>query len=184
MIRYIILLLTITTILANTNYSQEAKSIIEKKQQIDSSQIIDKNKQAQEDSIKQKGKKIEVKKNDEKSKDEKSKKEGKTDIKENPLLTFTKDINPLIQKTCMPCHAESESNASELYFDSYESIFKGGKHGNPIIPGKGDSSMFVKKLLTNPPFGDQMPTPKRKPKLSEDQIKIFIEWINQGAKKN
>ena len=124
------------------------------------------------------------KKNDEKSKDEKSKKEGKTDIKANPLLTFTKDINPLIQKTCMPCHAESESNASELYFDSYESIFKGGKHGNPIIPGKGDSSMFVKKLLTNPPFGDQMPTPKRKPKLSEDQIKIFIEWINQGAKKN
>ena len=109
---------------------------------------------------------------------------GKKEEKKNKQMSFSKDIFPIIKTTCLPCHKEEDMGPSELYFDSYESMMKGGKHGSPVIAGKGDSSIIVKKLRPNPPFGDQMPDSKKIPKLNEEQIKLFIDWINQGAKKN
>jgi hypothetical protein len=127
-------------------------------------------------------KKHQVNKNSEKPIEESG--DEKNEVKKNVPISFSKEIFPLLQKHCMPCHSEEEENPSELYFQSYETLMKGGKNGAPIISGKGDSSMFVKKLRPKPAFGDQMPLPKRKPKLSEEIIQIFIDWMNQGAKKN
>ncbi|MEK7264205.1 MAG: c-type cytochrome domain-containing protein [Bacteroidota bacterium] len=114
----------------------------------------------------------------------KEKTSAKKDEKKGKQLSFSKDIFPIIKTTCLPCHKEEDMGPSELYFDSYETMMKGGKHGAPIIAGKGDSSIIVKKLRPNPPFGDQMPDSKKIPKLTDEQIKLFIDWINQGAKKN
>jgi len=110
--------------------------------------------------------------------------ETNKELGKNVTVSFSKVIFPLLQKHCMPCHSEEEENPSELYFESYEMLMHGGKNGVPIISGKGDSSMFIQKLRPKPTFGDQMPLPKRKTKLSEEVIQIFVDWINQGAKKN
>jgi hypothetical protein len=74
-------------------------------------------------------------------------------------------------------------NPSELFMESYADIMKGGKHGSPVIPGKADSSLMIKKLVPPPPFGDPMPM-KRKTSLSADTIEVIKRWINQGAKNN
>ncbi len=111
--------------------------------------------------------------------------------KVRPPVSFSKDVVPIISKNCMPCHAEEQFNPSELSLDSYDLLMKGGKHGDSVKPGKALESVFVQKLLENPPFGDRMPfDPRKKRKkepvkpLSDEDISIVTEWVNQGAKNN
>ena len=98
-------------------------------------------------------------------------------------VSFSNDVFPLIKRRCMPCHASDSENPSELFMESLPDIMKGGKHGKPIIPKKGDESILVQKLKPAPPFGEQMPLMTKK-KLTDEEIEIFKKWIDQGAKKN
>jgi hypothetical protein len=106
-------------------------------------------------------------------------------------MSFKDDVAPVIRKHCLPCHAEDNFNPSELSLDSYKSVMEGGKHGSSVVPGKGAESILVQKLGGTPPFGDPMPLdPKRKKgapqtkKLSDVEIKIILDWIDQGARDN
>jgi hypothetical protein len=70
-------------------------------------------------------------------------------------------------------------------------LMAGGKHGKPVIPGKSAESMLVQKLGATPPFGKRMPLNKKqrieegKAKwLSDEEVKIVADWIDQGAKDN
>lgn len=98
-------------------------------------------------------------------------------------ISFKNDVFPLIKKNCLPCHSEEQMNPSELYMDSYDGIMAGGKHGKPIVPGKAKESLMIQKFVEIPPFGDRMPLKAKEP-LSTEEMKILIDWINQGAKKN
>jgi hypothetical protein len=111
-----------------------------------------------------------------------SKKSSKTTHK-TAKVSFKHDVYPILKMNCMPCHTEDEMNPSELYMETYEGIMKGGKHGAPIIAGKADSSLIIKKLIPPPPFGDPMPM-KRKTQLAADTVNIIKKWINEGAKNN
>jgi Planctomycete cytochrome C len=97
-------------------------------------------------------------------------------------LTYSDHVAPLIHKFCLPCHSVDNDNSSELILDSYDTMMEGGKHGNPVVAGKADESNLYLKLLSDPPFGRQMPRGKG-PKPGEDDIKIIREWILEGAKK-
>src|ERR1700741_3052690 len=75
----------------------------------------------------------------------KAKKEGT--VKPSPKdISYKKDIVPIFNKYCFPCHTEDNMNPSELYLESYADIMKGGKHGSPIVSGKPDSSFLVLKI--------------------------------------
>ncbi len=96
-------------------------------------------------------------------------------------LTFVKDVTPIIKKYCLPCHLEENENPSGLAMDNYELLLKGGEHGNTVIPGKPKSSNLYLKLLPDPPFGKQMARNRRK--LSDEEVRLIYDWIEQGAKK-
>ncbi len=100
-----------------------------------------------------------------------------------PAVSYKKDVYPILKLNCLPCHTEDQMNPSELYFESYAELMKGGKHGSPIVAGKADSSFLIKKLVFPPPFGDPMPM-RRKTPISADTIAVIKRWINQGAKDN
>ncbi len=72
-------------------------------------------------------------------------------------ISFSKDVFPIIKQRCLPCHASDSENPSELYMESFSDLMKGGKHGKPLIPKKGDESILVQKIKPAPPFGEQMP---------------------------
>ena len=99
------------------------------------------------------------------------------------VVSFKNDVFPVIKKNCLPCHSEEQMNPSELDLDSYNDMMVGGKHGKPLVPGKAKESLMIQKLGETPPFGDRMPLKAKEP-LSEEEMKILIDWINQGAKKN
>lgn len=106
-------------------------------------------------------------------------------------VSFKKDVFPLIQNYCLPCHAEENFNPSELSMDNYDLIATGGKNGAPFVPGKSKESLIIKKLGEKPPFGDRMPLNAKKKIeqgkavwMKESEVKIIADWIDQGAKKN
>lgn len=94
---------------------------------------------------------------------------------------FDKDAFPIIRSYCLPCHLAENENPSGLALDNYETLMKGGNHGNTVVPGKPKESNFYLKLLPNPPFGKQMA--RNKKKLTEEEVKVIYDWIEQGAKK-
>ena len=117
--------------------------------------------------------------------------ETKTKKKDASLVSFKKQVFPIIQKHCLPCHAEENFNPSELSLDSYELMKDGGKHGEPWKPGKSGESLLAQKLTEEPPFGDRMPLNTKKDIkagkakwLSPEDIKVITNWIDQGAKNN
>jgi hypothetical protein len=111
---------------------------------------------------------------------------------ERANVSFSADVFPIIKNRCLPCHAEESFNPSELSLDSYELLMAGGKHGPVVVPGKSKESNLVKKLSTDPPFGDRMPLDLKKKKgkastgkpLTDEEIRTIATWIDQGAKDN
>jgi len=99
-------------------------------------------------------------------------------------VSFSQEVFPILKKRCLSCHYPgNEFNESRLVMTTYELLLKGGVHGSPIVPGKADSSLIVRKLGPDPPFGRQMPL-MSKEKLSSEEIVLIAKWIDQGAKDN
>jgi len=106
-------------------------------------------------------------------------------------LSFKKDVFPIFKKNCLPCHADDNFNPSELSMDDYNLIKSGGKNGPVWIAGNSSESLIIKKLSTDPPFGDRMPfNSKRKVAegkakwLTDEEIETIRQWIDEGAKNN
>ena len=111
--------------------------------------------------------------------------------KSSKSASFKDDVFPVIKNHCLPCHSEDNFNPSELSLDSYDLLMQGGKNGASVFAGKAQESILVKKLGETPPFGDRMPLNKKqvisegKAKyLTDAEMKVITEWINQGAKNN
>jgi uncharacterized membrane protein len=99
-------------------------------------------------------------------------------------VSFSQEVFPLLKKRCASCHYHgNEFNQSQLIMDSYASLMQGGVHGSPIVPGHADSSLIIKKLGSNPPFGKQMPL-MSKERLSDEEVSMIAKWIDQGANNN
>jgi hypothetical protein len=104
--------------------------------------------------------------------------------------TFKADVMPILQKYCLPCHAEESFNPSALALDDHALLLKGGEHGAAVVPGKPDESLLLRKVMDDPPFGDRMPMrPKRRKnpdqrptRLTEEEVRVLREWVAAGAK--
>jgi hypothetical protein len=106
-------------------------------------------------------------------------------------VSFKSQILPIFKRQCLPCHAEDNFNPSNLSLDSHELLLSGGKHGATVVPGKASESILFQKIGSKPPFGDRMPLDPKKRRgepsmksLSQDEITLIGEWIDQGAKGN
>lgn len=94
-------------------------------------------------------------------------------------VSFAADVLPIFRNAgCMSCHGDDGG----LSVRTVAHLLAGGDHGPAIIPGKADSSILVRKLLTPPPFGARMPAGGAQ--LPEQSITVLRNWINQGAANN
>jgi hypothetical protein len=106
-------------------------------------------------------------------------------------VDFDRDVQPILQQSCVRCHKPSESGggplrgpAGGLRLDDKVAAFKGGKLGKVIVPGNADESLLYKVLKG--PARDTNPMPKVKPgeefkPLPDEQIQTIKRWIDQGA---
>ena len=102
---------------------------------------------------------------------------------EKETISFSEDIFPVLKTKCLKCHEKDDANPSSFAMDNYETMMESGMTKNIIVPGKGNESYLITKLLPNPPKGSQMPIFSKK-KLSNEDIERITRWIDEGAKDN
>jgi len=91
-------------------------------------------------------------------------------------VSFTNDVHPILQRWCLNCHG-GERLEEGLSLKTYNDLMSGSDNGLVIMAGDADSSLLVELISTQK-------MPKRGPKLTPDQIRIIIDWVNDGALNN
>jgi mono/diheme cytochrome c family protein len=91
-------------------------------------------------------------------------------------VRFTEDIKPLIEASCIKCHAHGQKKGS-FRLDTRELLLKGGESGPAVVVGRSAESYLVKLVAGLDP--DKV-MPAKGPKLTADQIGLVRAWIDQG----
>lgn len=91
-------------------------------------------------------------------------------------ISYSKDVQPILESRCILCHG-IQYKRDRLNLRTYESVMIGSKNGPVIVPGDAENSLLIQKIRK----GDM---PQRGPKLFPAQLKILIQWIDEGALDN
>lgn len=97
---------------------------------------------------------------------------------EGRSIEFARDIQPLLADNCYKCHGP-EKQESDFRLDVKSIAMQGGNLGErAIVPGKSGASFLF--LAVSDPNADVVMPPKG-PRLSDDQVSLLRDWIDQGA---
>lgn len=99
---------------------------------------------------------------------------------------FEKDIKPLLEKSCFPCHGTTRPKA-RFRVDSREALLKGGEsRQGAIVPGNSAESPLVHNIAGLVKEMEMPPLDKRDkyPALTPHEIALVRGWIDQGARWN
>lgn len=91
-------------------------------------------------------------------------------------VSFSADVLPVLKASCIRCHGTSRQSG-DLVLNSYETLMAGAGGVSIVVPNEADASELVRVIVT----GEM---PKNDTPLSEVEIQIIRQWINQGALDN
>jgi mono/diheme cytochrome c family protein len=91
-------------------------------------------------------------------------------------VSFNDQILPIFQNSCNNCHG-GERIEEGLSLRTYSDMMAGSKNGAVVVPGSAQESSLA-ELVANHKM------PKRGAKLSDAQVQLIVDWINQGAQDN
>ena len=95
-----------------------------------------------------------------------------------PESLFKERILPLLEKRCHECHSHAAKKSKNgLVLDSLNAILLGGESGPAVVPGEPEKSLLI-KAVRHASADLQMP-PNGKAKLSEAEIALLVEWVQQ-----
>jgi uncharacterized membrane protein len=100
-------------------------------------------------------------------------------------VSYQKDVAPIFATKCASCHVQGQPGQVASGFDlsSYDSLMKGTKFGQVVIPGDPLTSALVMLIEGRADPSLKMPHGDAKP-LTPDEIKTIRRWVKQGAKNN
>jgi ankyrin repeat protein len=104
-------------------------------------------------------------------------------LKKVRKVTFTKQIKPLLERSCAGCHGGKKPLAG-FHVDSRAGILKGGESGTAaIVPGHSEKSPLIDYVSGKVADSEMPPRALRKrfPALSADEVALLRAWIDQGA---
>ena len=116
-------------------------------------------------------------------KDEMAELATKLPVAAKKTVSYSKDIEPLFEKTCLNCHGPKKRPKGKFRIDTRELALKGGSEGVAIIPGKSDKSPLP-YYITYQVVDYEMPPEGKKdyPKLTKEEVGLVRAWIDQGVK--
>ncbi len=101
-------------------------------------------------------------------------------------VSYQSDITPIINNKCIECHNSPNGNgyqATGLMMGSYEALMQGSVYGPIVIAG--DSQRSVLNMLVEGRAGNvRRNLHNNGNALSDDEIKAFRVWVEQGARDN
>ena len=92
-------------------------------------------------------------------------------------IDFTRDIKPILQVSCVRCHARGRDRGG-FSIETRERMLKGGDDGPALVPGDSSSSHLIALVAGLDP--DEV-MPKKGSRLTSEQIGLLRAWIDQGA---
>ena len=98
-------------------------------------------------------------------------------VPDAPKTSFKDDIQPILAERCAVPGCHAAPGAAGLDLTTYDTFKKGGNTGPGFIAGDGKGSHVVKRI----DGGGMPPIP---PPLNAAQVKLFIDWIDEGAQNN
>lgn len=99
-------------------------------------------------------------------------------------VSFATDIQPIIARHCLECHAEGKPGheKSGLKLGSYEDLMRGTRFGPVVKPG--DSLSSVLTTLVEGRADPSLTMPHTRAPLPQESIDLLKAWVQQGAKNN
>jgi len=94
------------------------------------------------------------------------------------LEFFEKKIRPVLVDQCYKCHSAGEKIKGDLVLDTREGLLVGGQSGPAIVPKKPEKSLLIKVIKHEDP---DLAMPPKEPKLADNVIADFEQWIRMGA---
>ncbi len=95
-----------------------------------------------------------------------------------PAVDFNADIRPIINKKCIACHGgvKKSGGLSFLFEEEALAVNESGKRA--IVPGNTWKSELLSRITHHDP---EFRMPLDADPLSNEEVKLFRRWINQGA---
>lgn len=95
-------------------------------------------------------------------------------VGETRILTYERDIRPVLKTHCFSCHGESNSTKGGLDVRLHRLLIKGGQSGPALVPGDPNASLLFQKISEGkmPPGEDH---------LSSLEVDLLETWIAAGA---
>jgi len=101
-----------------------------------------------------------------------------TGCQKQRVIDFNTDIKPIINKKCISCHGGVKKNGGFSFLFKNEALGDTEEGSPAIIPGNSKKSRLIQRLHET---DSDLRMPFEKPALSEEEISLFTQWIDQGA---
>jgi hypothetical protein len=101
-------------------------------------------------------------------------------------ISYNRDIRPILSDKCFLCHGpDANTREAGLRLDLQEGAFAEllvNKGHFAVVPGSPEESELIRRIESTDP-AILMPLPESNlPQLTPEEIKIFKQWIREGAK--
>ena len=94
-------------------------------------------------------------------------------------VSFINDVAPVLKENCFACH-DTRKKSGKYDMTSYEKLKAGGVNGDPLVPGKPESSEFHALIVTTEQR--RMPPRDKGEAVPKDKAAIVAQWSKEGAK--
>jgi hypothetical protein len=102
-----------------------------------------------------------------------------TVFQDNQQIDFNTQIRPIINNKCITCHGGvKQSGGFSLLFPA-EALMPNESGKPAIVPGEPEKSELISRIKHHDP---EYRMPLEEEPLSEEEIDLLTEWIEQGAK--
>ena len=91
-------------------------------------------------------------------------------------ISFAANVYPIFEAKCVKCHGR-ERVKEGLNLLTYEQLMSGSFNGQVITPGNAGESLLVQLIVKGK-------MPNRGDKVTDAELQIIKDWINQGALNN
>lgn len=98
-------------------------------------------------------------------------------------VTYSGDLLPILNgKGCVDCHS-GDFATNNLRLETVADILRGDSFNGPaVIRRNGPESIIVLKVSPDPPFGQRMPLGCTGACMSDEEILMLSDWIDQGTR--
>lgn len=94
-------------------------------------------------------------------------------------VDYSTQIKPILNTNCITCHGGVKKNGGFSVLFEEEALGNTDSGHPAIIPGDANGSELIKRLTSH---DTEIRMPYEKPPLSDEDIELIKNWIDQGAK--